>query len=157
MTRPTTDEIRRHLKLATKSALYAAGGAAGIVAQKMTRVGEAALSFYASLGDDHCHRSVPLDVALDLDFVAGEPIHARALANAQGYRLVPMFEEKPSGQFALADVARIAHDYGEVQACCFEALEDGAIDVAERLAILERLSDLDRCTAQMRAKLQASC
>ncbi|MDX1730207.1 MAG: hypothetical protein R3184_03635 [Aurantimonas coralicida] len=154
MTRPTTDEIRRHLKLATKSALYAAGGAAGIVAQKMTRVGEAALSFYASLGDDHCHRSVPLDVALDLDFVAGEPIHARALANAQGYRLVPVVEEKPNGRFALADVARIAHDYGQVQACCFEALEDGAIDEIERLALLEKLGDLDRCTAQMRAKLR---
>ncbi len=153
MTRPTTDEIRRHLKLATKSALYAAGGAAGIVAQKMTRVGEAALSFYASLSDDHCHRLVPLDVALDLDFVAGEPIHARALASAQGYRLVSVVEEKPNGRFALSDLARISHDFSEVQACCFDALEDGAISEAERIAILDKISELERGMAQMRAKL----
>lgn len=153
-TRPSTEDMRRHLKLATKAALRAAGGAAGIVASRLTRVGEATLSLYASLGSENELRSVPLDVALDLDFVAGEPLHAQALAGAQGYRLVPNFEERATGMFSLADVARIAHDYGEVQACCFDALEDGAISEPERIEMLARLGDLDRCSAQIRAKLQ---
>lgn len=151
--RPSTTDMRKALKLATRAALKIAGGAAALVESRMVRVGEASLSFYASSSDEHDTRSVPMDVALDLDFLAGEPLHARAIAHAQGYRLAPAYPRNPGGMLCLSDVARISRDFAEVQSTCFDALDDCVITEAERVAIIGQLGELERSIEDVRAKL----
>lgn len=154
--RPSTELMRNSLKLATRLSLIAAGSAAALVREKLVRIGEAALSFAASPNEEHQERFVALDVALDLDFVAGEPLHARALAAAQGYELRPIDRPVSAGAFGHSDIRNLAREFADLQDAMFVALDDGAVCRKDREAILGELADVERMAAAIRAKVEAS-
>ncbi|KQQ81956.1 hypothetical protein ASF65_07840 [Aureimonas sp. Leaf324] len=148
--------MRNSLKLATRLSLTAAGGAAALVREKLVRVGEAALSFASSPHEDHDERFVALDVALDLDFVAGEPLHARALAAAQGYELRAIDRPASAGVFGHTDIRNLAREFADLQDAMFAALDDGAVCRKDRQAILAELADVERMAQAIRSKVEAS-
>lgn len=153
--RPTTQVLRNGLKLATRLSLQAAGGAAALVREKLVRVGTASLSMAGNAVDEEAsERFVALDVALDLDFLAGEPFHARALAAAQDYDLVPRKTPRSRGEFGLTDMRGLKTEMHDVEEAMFEALADGRICPKDRSEILMELDDLDRVSRQIREKLE---
>ncbi|WP_185983000.1 hypothetical protein [Aureimonas mangrovi] len=151
--RPSTLQMRNALKFATRSALFAAGDAAALVRDKIVRVGETALSYCHSAKEEHADRFVALDTALDLDFAAGEPIHARALAGAQNYRLEPM--DAPISDLPVCDrtIARLGRAVSEAEACLYQANDDGEISATEALTADALLAVVERKVADMRARL----
>ncbi|MBB3937913.1 hypothetical protein [Aureimonas phyllosphaerae] len=154
--RPSSETMRNGLKLATRLSLTAAGGAAALVRERLVRVGEAALSFACSPHVDHEERFVALDVALDLDFLAGEPLHARALAAAQGYELRLLERSASAGVFGHSDIRNLTREFADLQDTMFAALDDGTICRKDREAILAELADVERMAAAIRAKVEAS-
>jgi hypothetical protein len=147
--------MRKGLKLATKAALLDAGGAAALVFNKLVRVKESALSFCSSPNEEHADRFVGLDVALDLDFCVGEPRHARALAAAQGYDLVPIKPERISGAFGHSDISQFAREFSEAHVAMSAALDDGMVCPKDRAAMLRELEGVERIARIVRAKLEA--
>lgn len=153
--RPTTPQMRAALKLATKAAIARAGDAAAIVREKWVRIGETALSFAGSTKDEHADRFVTIDTALDLDFAAGEPHHARALAYPQGYELVPMRRPKGVGAIALRDIRDFKQETHELFDVMFVALEDGTACPADARAILREVESVEEQCRLLRAKCEA--
>lgn len=157
MTRPSTAAMLRSLKIATRDALHAGGPgcAADIVRTGMVRVKEFALSVAASLRAEHANRFVALDVALDLDFIAGEPFHARALAGPQGYRLVPIDTPAVGGVISHRGLNRVERLADGAILDLRDALEnDGRIDVAEARLLAPLLRELHDEIGRKLAKVE---
>jgi len=145
--------MRRALKMATQIVVNMCGG--GDEAVHLTAFANApTLSLYGAFQDDR--RFMRVDVALDLDLAAREPIMARALAAAQGWRLVR--DEEAAGGTALcfADYGRLQREAFEAQAAVFESLEDGVITDAEKRRILKELADLRQAIAIVEAKVEGA-
>lgn len=153
--RPSTPQMRAALKLATRSALARAGGAAAIVAEKWVRVGKTALSFAGSADDENAERFVCIDTALDLDFAAGEPHHARALAAAQDYELVPMRRPKGMGEIALRDIRSFKQETFELFDVLVAAVEDGTFCREDAKATLREIEGVEEQCRILRAKCEA--
>ncbi|WP_062111104.1 hypothetical protein [Aureimonas sp. AU40] len=153
--RPTTPQMLKALKLATRAAIANAGGAAALVRDQYVRIKETALSFAASAEKEHAERFVTIDTALDLDFAAGAPHHARALANAQDYELVPMRRPKGVGAICYRDIRAFKNGAHGVFGEMFTALEDEIVDADEAKAILRALDDHDEQSRLLRAKCEA--
>jgi hypothetical protein len=130
--RASTDHQRHALMGAVRHALKLCGG--GACAEHVTRVNAPVLSKYGS--GEHPDAHMPLDVALDIDLHAGEPVLARALAALQGYRL-----EKETGAGAtapasvLAALGPLASDHGHLVSAIVAAAEDGTLTEAEKVLI----------------------
>ncbi|WP_156418340.1 hypothetical protein [Aureimonas sp. D3] len=152
--RPSTPQMRAALKLATKAAIARAGDAAAIVREGLVRIGETALSFAGSPKAEHADRFVSLDTALDLDFVAGEPHHARALAHPQGYELVPMRRPKGIGPIQHRDIRDFKQETHELFDVMFVALEDGTACRADAVAILREIDGVEEQCRLLRAKCE---
>lgn len=135
------------LKNAFRRACQQSGGGLRELAG-MTRLSAAQLSRFGDLGSDQW---APLDVVVDLDSLAGEPIITRALAELLGYDLVPAAGEA----FPLASpthhLAGLARESGDVLARLADALADGRLTKAEAARIEQDLADLD---AQVQAARQ---
>lgn len=153
--RPSTSQMRAALKLATRSAIARAGTAAALVEEKIVRIGETALSFAGSTKDEHADRFVTIDTALDLDFAAGAPHHARALAHAQEYELVPMRRPRGIGAICYRDIRDFKNGAHGVFGEMFTALEDDQVDAEEARAILRALDEHDEQSRLLRAKCEA--
>ncbi|WP_182422010.1 hypothetical protein [Aureimonas sp. ME7] len=153
--RPSTRVMRGRLKLATKASIADAGGAKDLVSEKMLRVGEVALSrgsVHRVENDDHF---VGIDTALDLDLLAGEPRHARALAEAQNWTLVPLVAVCPTAVINDAGMNRLARITNEFELSMREALEDRAISVEEADEALPLINKLIEELLHKQAKLLA--
>ncbi|KTQ85090.1 hypothetical protein NS226_21095 [Aureimonas ureilytica] len=143
------------LKLSTRAAILNAGGAAALVREGYVRVKETALSFAGSAEKQHAERFVTIDTALDLDLAAGAPHHARALANAQDYELVPMRRPKGVGAICYRDIRDFKNGAHGVFGEMFTALEDEVVDAEEAKAILRALDEHDEQSRLLRAKCEA--
>lgn len=120
------------IKTATKKAIQHLGGIDA--AATISRVGRSQLSDY---GNRNSPQVVPVDVAVDLDTSAQEPLILAAMAHAEGFRLVPV---KISGTGHIPkELAKFSKFSSEVLQEGIESLEDGRVDVAEARAILEHL------------------
>ncbi|WP_086656678.1 hypothetical protein [Acetobacter persici] len=123
------------IKTATKKAIQQIGGIDAAVT--ICRVGRSQLSDYGNRNSLQC---APVDVAVDLDSCAQEPLILAAMAAAEGYRLVPV---KFSGMGHIPkELAKLSKTSSEVLQEGIESLEDGRIDVDEARAILEHLHPL---------------
>lgn len=111
-----------------------------------TRVSKAQLSKYGDPKEPGAN-FVPLDVAADLDAMAGDPVLARALAAVAGYDLVPM-SAMPATDTHLGHLGSIAREAGEVMAGLADSLADGTVTPAEAL-------QLDKDAAELIAALDA--
>lgn len=151
--RPSTEDHRRALKIAAQIVTNLCGG--GKLAAGLTDVDASTLSLYGAPQEDKRHMRI--DVALDLDLAAGEPVMARALAAAQGFALARLEAERdPGAPLGLADYGRLQRQAFEAQACVFESLEDGAITPAEKRRILKELAELRQAIAMVEAKVEAA-
>lgn len=113
------------LKTATHALITEVGGLEA--AASVCRVGVSVLSEYQSRR--HVDRVMPLDVAMQLEEVAGAPIVTGALARMQGYTLSrPDADVVPSVGLAVAQAAR---NTGAAAAAFLEASADGHIDATE--------------------------
>ncbi len=114
------------IKTATHALIARLGGL--LAAASVCRVSVPVLSECQSL--NHPHRVMPLDVALQLEMVAGEPIVSGTVARMQGWTLTrPGTLAAPEIGRAVAVAARSA---GAATAAFVEAQCDGRIDPAER-------------------------
>ncbi|KAA8385144.1 hypothetical protein FKW31_10050 [Acetobacter sp. DmW_136] len=125
---PFSNRFLASIKTATKHAVEAIGdfrAAAGF-----TRVQKSQLEAYASR---HQPTVIPLDVAIDLDRCAEQPILLSEMANAEGFALVPVkFGSGPLPH----DMGKFAKATSEVLQKGFESMADGNVDVQEAQEIL---------------------
>lgn len=105
--RKCTPEIQNALKTAVKQTVADLGGLDA--AASCTRVGRSQLFDYGNIGTD---KHIPVDVALDLEMISGNPRISRAMASAQGFELQPM-EGRPTHQL-MDCLSRISDDNGRL-------------------------------------------
>ncbi|NSL92933.1 MULTISPECIES: hypothetical protein [Acetobacter] len=137
------DEVRQSLKTATRNAVSRCGGAD--YAKDCTRVGKSQLSEY---GLRQSPQFVPVDVAVDLDMDAQAPFILGAMANAEGYRLVPMHFGK--GHIP-RDLKSFAEKTSEVLQAGLESIEDGLVDVSEAVEVLKYIQEANIASAHIEA------
>lgn len=150
--RGSTENMRKALKIASQIVTNMCGG--GKLASGLTDVDDSTLSLYGAMHDGK--RFMRVDVALDLDLAAREPIMARALAAAQGWRLVRDEHAEGMGALGFADYGRLQRAAFEAQAAVFDSLEDGVITTAEKRVILKELADLRQAIANVEAKIEGA-
>lgn len=105
--RKCSSEIQNALKTAVKQTVADLGGLDA--AASCTRVGRSQIFDYGSIGTD---KFIPIDVALDLELISGNPRITRALAEAQGYELQPI-EGSPTHQL-IDCLSRISEENGRL-------------------------------------------
>lgn len=138
MARTSTERQRNALKMAVRLVVEMCGG--GKAVAPMTRVNETMLSQYAAPHESHRHAGV--DVALDLDLAAGEPVIARALASLQGFDLVRTRPSDTGSALCLEDLSRLIREASDAQTVLVGALADRVITPSEKLEIKSSITDL---------------
>jgi hypothetical protein len=135
--RPSSPQDRLALKAAVRRAAVFGGGAASV--QYATRVDESDLSRYSNPAypERHC----PLDVALDLDLEAGQPVILSAFAAAQKFRLVPE-QRGAAGSLGPHDVAKLCTEHADLMRSIAAALDDSTINSAEAREIHREIEEL---------------
>jgi len=134
-----TMQLAPHVYAATKTAWkllvsHLGGGEAVAACTRATR------SMVSDYGNVHSERFVPVDVLLDAETVAGEPLVTAALARAQGYELIPV---TPTSETDLAiKMARLGSDVSDLFAQIAAHLAGAALSPAQRAKALADLADL---------------
>ncbi|WP_414901134.1 phage regulatory CII family protein [Rhizobium cremeum] len=127
--RPSTEHDRARLKASTRAAIIAAGKAKQLAA--CSRVNEPQISRY--VGGDYPD-FMPLDVILDCELLAGQPVMTAALADMLGYRLVPIAGGDETS-LTLDHVLDAVNAVGELLRAFRDGHSDGHLDEAERREI----------------------
>jgi hypothetical protein len=132
----TTPLHRNSLKTHVRRLIALLGGIEA--AATVTRVGRSRLAEYA---DVHAQdRHMPIDILLDLELAAGDPLVTAQLAAAQGYVINPL-------QFGEGDVAealaRVSKDAGTTLSDAVQAIRDG-LPADERIKLVADLTELQR-------------
>lgn len=134
--RSITPQAARTLKSAVAYAVEEAGGLR--IASERCRVAPSQLSNYGSFADSHEKTFIPLDVAFEIDVLAGEPIILEAYAELHGYRLVPADEPMADdvGEIVERDANKLSLCSIRLAESIHEARADGRIDALERRSIV---------------------
>ncbi|MGA0561719.1 phage regulatory CII family protein [Ancylobacter sp. VNQ12] len=139
------------LKNAVRRACQQAGGGLrGLASQ--TRLSPAQLSRFGDINSD---QSIPLDVALDLDSLAGEPIIASALSERLGFDLVPQTQAVVAHATMPQHLSGLARESGEAISHIAAALADNQLTPNELIAIERELGDVDAQVQSARATVRA--
>lgn len=150
--RKTTGELRSALKAAVRRVLTLSGG--GDSVQYATRVKAPALSRYGSTHDEHADNHCPIDVAMDLDLEAGQPVILAAMAKAQGYELRPTAAALHSDLPIAKKISEGMRSSTEFFCTASEMAADG-LDAVEAAALLALMDRDDEYKLRMRARLNA--
>lgn len=145
--RPYRNSDYLALKAATRRATTEAGTLADVA--KRTRLDASRIS---KCGNPNESEFLPIDVAMDLDALAGDDRILRAWAELRGFTLI-----KDEANIAVEDMARhigaVGKESGELISEMCEAVADGKVTPAEALRIEEAAEDVrDNVT-----RLQADC
>jgi hypothetical protein len=108
------------------------------VFSSMSRVKAAELSKYAAQADE---RTIPIDVLLDAELVAGNPMVSRLLLEMQGYRIVPMDSDAPTEPATIDAVLRAIKETGDVATAWMIAHADGERDALDRRDIHREIDE----------------
>jgi hypothetical protein len=139
-------QVYAGVKTAWKLLVQRLGG--GEAAASCTRATRSMASDY---GNIHSDRFVPVDVLLDAESVAGEPLVTAALARAQGYELVPI---TPVSEAILAvEVARLGADVADLFAQIASHLAGAPLSDVQRARALADLSDVKQVVIRAEAIL----
>ncbi|WP_019997293.1 hypothetical protein [Aureimonas ureilytica] len=133
--RKSTGDMRLALKAAVRRAVALAGGGRSV--ENATRVSHSVLSRYGL--PEHTDQHCPLDVAIDLDLEAGQPVILAALAEMQGYDIVRREPVAPSDTPWCAKISAMVQQDGRVTSTLLEAIADGQISPAEARCIIPEL------------------
>lgn len=137
MKRPHLDDsLARQIKTASKALIVACGG--GAAAATVCRLGESHLSEAASV--HHMDRWLPLDVVVALEGVAEALPVTAALAQMQGWVLVPT--EPACGAELPLLLARLGREVGEAFGAAGLALAGGEMDAGQRATLVRELGDV---------------
>lgn len=145
--RPSTDHQRRDLNTMTSALLDQVGKT---VFAGLSRVKGPELSKYCSHEDE---RTIPVDVLLDAEILAGNPMVTRLLAQIQGYELVPIAPAEPVEpvrKATTADVLLAVKEAGDVASAFIAADADGVRDAGERKAIQREIDEAVRALLAVR-------
>jgi len=124
------------IKTATQAVIRAVGGVDA--AASFVRVGRSQLSDYQNR---HSPSVVPVDVAIEMDRCAQEPIILAAMALAEGYILTPI--KVGEGDLA-SDIEKVSHSFNETIATTLRVLADGIVEEHEVIEMRAALSCLHR-------------
>lgn len=136
------------IKTATQAVIRAVGGVDA--AASFVRVGRSQLSDYQNR---HSQSVVPVDVALEMDRCAQEPIVLAAMALAEGYILTPL--KVGEGDLA-TDIEKVSHSFNETIATTLRVLADGVVETHEVTAMRATLSSLHRAVGHALHNLRAT-
>lgn len=156
--RKTSDAVRAYLKTVSRRVIERCGGVSS--AESITRVNNSHLSKYQSNSEDNISTFMPIDVALDLDLDCGEPVITRAMAEAQGFRLVvndAADDELACSQRLLKKISTLTSSHADLTQALVSAAADGEITPNEvtdietaMLKIRTELINVDRQLAKFR-------
>lgn len=135
------------IKAATRRAIQLAGGPVAVA--KAVRVDQGRLSCY---GNPNHPLFVPLDVAHEIDKLAGDNIILRALAELIGFDIAPrssVDEQVSRDMTALA--GSIARESGELIESAIEAASDGKMTPAEARRIHDEADDVGEKIVQIKS------
>ncbi|WP_454683974.1 phage regulatory CII family protein [Ancylobacter moscoviensis] len=138
------------LKNAFRRAVRQSGGGLRELSA-MTRLSPAQLSRFGDLNSDQW---APLDVVLDMDSLAGEPVITRALGDLLGHDLVSSKAAVAHGRL-VQHLAGLARESGDVLSGISDALADGELTPNELSRIENDLADLDAQVQAARATVRA--
>ncbi|NVN44827.1 hypothetical protein HW537_13060 [Asaia siamensis] len=124
------------IKTGTQAAVRAVGGVEA--AASITRVGATQISNYQTRTNPLV---VPVDIAVELDRCAQQPLILSVMAAIEGYTLIPIAFGDGCAATAMGDVASSASG---TMTAAIKALSDGKIDRAEAQDLSHRLNDLIR-------------
>ncbi|WP_395495140.1 hypothetical protein [Acetobacter sp. KSO5] len=134
------------IKTATQGAIKIIGGC--YAAEDISRVRHSQLGEYQNRNSPQV---VPVDVAIDLDLSAQEPLILAAMAHAEGFRLMPV-SFSGSGHIP-KDMAQYAKATSDVLQDALNALADGQVDVQEAHAILAHIQRARMVSGQIESAL----
>lgn len=138
----------RSLKALTRVLISKCGGLDASAA--CVRVGRSQLANYH---DMHSDQFAPLDVVVELEAVAGEPVMTAELARRAGCLLLPV-PDAARGLLA-QDMAQLGREIGETFAAYAAAIgDDGEVDLAEAEKISRELADVIRIATQALGNLR---
>lgn len=122
--------------------------------QHVTRVVVSQLSKYASTDED-CHKTfMPIDVAIDLDLAAKQPIVTAKMAELLGYRLEPLAQRIAIAEpLSEKDSLTIMDEATALWQLVRAAYADGRIDALEKKQLRLKLHELIRAAQTIIAKL----
>lgn len=104
----------------------------------VSRVKHAELSKYGSQGEE---RSIPVDVLLDAEIMAGNPMVTRLLAEMQGYDLVAKESPAGGGGTTIERVLQAVKESGDVASAYLTAMADGTMDAADRQTLRREIDE----------------
>lgn len=150
--RKSTGSARLSLKAAVRRAIALAGGGRSV--EHATRVSHSVLSRYGS--PSYPEHQCALDVALDLDLEAGQPIILAALAEAEQHKIEPLRVSADVDDMPwCSEVAKIATMAGAVQSEIATALIDERFDAREEACIVEKIDDAIASLRATKARIRA--
>jgi hypothetical protein len=123
------------LKGATEASFVTGGGVTSFA--QLTRVGVATLSKYASQSADNATNMVGIDIAVEADMRAGQPIILAEMARMLGYRLVRDDAADQQTSLSEHDALMLSIKSGKLAGVVSDALADGRVDAAEKAEIVE--------------------
>ncbi|WP_027488480.1 hypothetical protein [Allorhizobium undicola] len=123
-----------NLKGATEASYVLGGGVTSFAA--LTRVGVSALSKYAALGPDHAQSLIPIDIAVEADLRAGQPVILAEMARLLGYRLVPDEGADGAARLTERDALSLSLSAARLAGVVADATADNRIDAREREDII---------------------
>lgn len=130
MNRPTSDAMRIAFKSATRRAVEQAGGCSKVA--ERTRVSSSLISRYCDIQDSVF---IPLDVAADIDALAGEPIIRQAWNE-----YCAAFQRQSAEQIQ-DHVTDIVTDTGKLLQTVGEGLSDGNFSPRDALNTLKAAAE----------------
>jgi hypothetical protein len=125
------------LKAATRRATAEAGTLADVA--KRTRLDASRLS---KCGNPNEHEFLPIDVAMDLDALAGDDRILRAWAELRGYDLHRHEINNVAVEGMARHIGAVGKESGELISEMCEAVADGKVTPAEALRIEEAAEDV---------------
>jgi hypothetical protein len=144
-------DAQHALRAATRRAIKLAGGP--VAAAKDLRVDQGRLSNYGS-PDGSLY--VPIDVAFEVDQLAGDPVILRAWADLMGFELVARNADAAATRDLTVAAGQVARESGELISATIEAAADGAITPREARAIDEAAADLEEKVVHIRQAARRS-
>jgi hypothetical protein len=153
--RTISDKQGLTLKAATRRSVGMAGG--GEAFSTVTRIKAGNLSKYGSPNEDHAETFMPIDVAVECDIEAGSPIILSAMAEMQGYKLVPVdgVELPASSPLSAVDALAIANEAGDVVRAITQAIADGRVCGADEKEITREIDEAMRAMKAALDKVRA--
>lgn len=136
------------LKTASRAAVHVCGPVKQITA--VSRVSEGRVSTCINRETDDF---LPIDVALEIDMMAGAPLIVEAMARKLGYRLVADDSEAKASAFTHRDLCQVQARAAALMSSGDEALDDGRVDAAEQRELHGKIAALRAVLAEFEGKV----